>query len=113
MLRDCYSALPRVIVSASRLAIANSGIVYDLGIRRFDSSLGGTGVCVTGAPGNQPTEELIRYSRSLGIETGIEEQKVLFLANIVRTELYSKVALNRASSQHSALSNQQEEKNTE
>jgi hypothetical protein len=49
----------------------------------------------------------------LGIETGIEEQKVLFLANIVRTELYSKVALNRASSQHSALSNQQEEKNTE
>jgi hypothetical protein len=42
---------------------------------------------VTGAPGNQPTEEVIRYFRSLGIETGIDEQKVLFLANIVRTEL--------------------------
>jgi len=94
-------------------AIANSKTVYDLGIRRFDSSLGGTGGCVTGAPGNQPTEGLMRYFHSLGIDTGIDEQKVLFLANIVQTELYSKVPLNRASSQHSALSNQQEGKNTE
>jgi len=41
--------------------IANSRVAYDLGIRRFDSSLGGTGGCVTGAPGNQPTEGLIRF----------------------------------------------------
>jgi len=37
-------------------AIANSKVAFDLGIRRFDASLGGTGGCVTGAPGNQPTE---------------------------------------------------------
>ena len=74
-------------------AIANSEIAYDLGIRRFDSSLGGTGGCVTGAPGNQPTEGLIRYFHSLGIETGIEEQKVLFLAQKVHGELYSKIPL--------------------
>jgi hydroxymethylglutaryl-CoA lyase len=94
-------------------AIANTGIAYGLGIRRFDSSLGGTGGCVTGAPGNQPTEGLIRYFHSLGIDTGIDEQNVLFLAKMVQTELYSRVPLNRATGRHSAPSNQQEEKNTE
>jgi hydroxymethylglutaryl-CoA lyase len=94
-------------------AIASSKIAYGLGIRRFDSSLGGTGGCVTGAPGNQPTEQLVLALHSLGIETGIDEQKVLFLANMVQNELYSKIPLNQASSQHSPLSGQQEEKNTE
>jgi len=76
-------------------AIANSRIAYDLGIRRFDASLGGTGGCVTGAPGNQPTEGLIRYFHSLGIETGIDEQKVVSLAHEMHEELYSKVSLNK------------------
>jgi len=74
-------------------AIANSKTVYDLGIRRFDSSLGGTGGCVTGAPGNQPTEGLIRHFHSLGIETGINEQKVVSLAQEIHEELYSNIPL--------------------
>ena len=74
-------------------AIANSEIAYGLGIRRFDSSLGGTGGCVTGAPGNQPTEGLIRYFHASGIETAIDEEKVLFLAQKVHGELYSKIPL--------------------
>jgi len=57
---------------------------------------------VTGAPGNQPTKGLIRYFRSLGIETGINEQKLLLLAKMLQTELYSNIQLNRASSQQSA-----------
>ena len=48
---------------------------------------------MTGAPGNQPTEGLVRYFHSLGIETGINEQKVLFLAQKVHDELYSKIPL--------------------
>jgi len=76
-------------------AIANSGIAYDLGIRRFDSSLGGTGGCVTGAPGNQPTEGLIHAFHSSGIETGIDEQKVISLAKMVQTELYTKIPLTK------------------
>jgi hypothetical protein len=63
------------------------------------------------APGNQPTEGLMRYFQSLGIDPGIDEQKDLFLAKMVQAELYSKVPLNRASGQRSALSNQQDEKN--
>lgn len=74
-------------------AIANSKVVYDLGIRRFDSSLGGTGGCVTGAPGNQPTEKLVLSFHSLGIETGLDEKKVFSLAQKIQRELYSKIPL--------------------
>jgi len=71
-------------------AIANSRIAYDMGIRRFDASLGGTGGCVTGAPGNQPTEKLVRFFNESGIETGIDKEKVLSLTEMVQRELYGK-----------------------
>lgn len=74
-------------------AIANSKIAYGLGIRRFDSSLGGTGGCVTGAPGNQPTEKLIRTLHSLGIETGIDEREVFSLSEMVQRGLYTRIEL--------------------
>jgi hydroxymethylglutaryl-CoA lyase len=74
-------------------AIANSKTVYDLGIRRFDSSLGGTGGCVTGAPGNQPTEILVHFFNESGIETGLNEKKVFSLTEMVKKELYSKIPL--------------------
>ncbi len=70
-------------------AIANSRIAYDTGIRRFDASLGGTGGCVTGAPGNQPTEKLVRFFNEAGIETGIDKEKVFSLTEMVQREVYS------------------------
>ena len=81
-------------------AIGNSKIAYDLGIRRFDSSLGGTGGCVTGAPGNQPTEMLVHFFNESGIETSVDEKKVFSLTEMVQKELYSKISL--ATSVHSA-----------
>ena len=80
---------------SGKAAIANSKIAYDLGIRRFDSSLGGTGGCITGAPGNQPTEILVNLFNSLGIETGLNETKFFFLTEMVKKELYSKISLNQ------------------
>jgi hydroxymethylglutaryl-CoA lyase len=74
-------------------AIANTKIAYDLGIRRFDSSLGGTGGCVTGAPGNQPTEMLVDFFNSLGIQIGLNETKIFSLTEMVQKELYSKIPL--------------------
>ncbi len=71
-------------------AIANSKIAYDMGVRRFDASLGGTGGCVTGAPGNQPTEKLVRFFNESGIETGIDKEKVFSLTEMVQRELYGK-----------------------
>jgi hypothetical protein len=47
------------------------------------------------APGNQPTEGLIRYFNSLSIETGIDVERGLLLAKTVRRELYSKISLNK------------------
>lgn len=55
-------------------AVDNSMAVFALGIRRFDASLGGTGGCVTGAPGNQPTELLVRRFHEEGAITGIDEE---------------------------------------
>ena len=74
-------------------AIANTKIAYNLGIRRFDSSLGGTGGCVTGAPGNQPTEMLVHFFNESGIETKLNETKILSIAEIVQKELYNKILL--------------------
>ena len=78
---------------AGEKAIANSKIAYDLGIMRFDSSLGGSGGCVTGAPGNQPTEDLVSFFTSLGIETSVDEKKVLSLTRMIQKELFSRITL--------------------
>ena len=78
---------------SGKAAIANTKIAYDLGIRRFDSSLGGTGGCVTGAPGNQPTEMLVDFFNSLGIQTGLNETKIFPLTEMVKKELYNKIPL--------------------
>jgi len=76
-------------------ALANSRVVFDLGIRRFDASLGGTGGCITGAPGNQPTERLVQAFEKSGIETGIDEEGVIALAERVRRDLFMRVPLSR------------------
>ena len=77
-------------------ALANSKAAFALGIRRFDASLGGTGGCVTGAPGNQPTEELVRLFGKSGVETGLDEHGVFAFAEKVRRELYSRIPLSRS-----------------
>jgi hydroxymethylglutaryl-CoA lyase len=74
-------------------ALANSMGAYETGIRRFDASLGGTGGCVTGAPGNQPTEALVRFFEERGIPTGLKQEDVSALADFVERELYRKIAL--------------------
>lgn len=78
---------------SDRQALANSLAVFDLGITRFDASLGGTGGCVTGAPGNQPTEGLVRAFHRAGMRTGLDEEKVSELVGMVQRELYEKIPL--------------------
>jgi len=74
-------------------AVANSMAAYETGIRRFDASLGGTGGCVTGAPGNQPTEALARFFEEKGIQTGLKQDDVPALAEFIEKELYRKIVL--------------------
>jgi hydroxymethylglutaryl-CoA lyase len=76
-------------------AVCNSLAAYESGICRFDAALGGTGGCVTGAPGNQPTEQLVQTFAKLGINTGIDGKKVKKLAEQLKKELYSKIEISR------------------
>jgi hydroxymethylglutaryl-CoA lyase len=77
----------------SDMAIANSMAALELGINRFDASLGGTGGCITGAPGNQPTEKLIEAFCVRGIETGVDLEKIKALAAIADKSFYQKIQL--------------------
>lgn len=79
-------------VSAAK-AIANSRAAYDVGIRCFDASLGGTGGCVTGAPGNQPLDLLVRSFERRRIRTGINKKAVSVLTAFMQRELYNKIPL--------------------
>lgn len=60
------------------MAIANILTSMEYGIRRFDASLGGLGGCpyAPGAAGNVATDDLLYLLHGLGIETGIDEEKL-------------------------------------
>jgi len=63
------------------LGIANALAAYEVGVRNFDSSMGGLGGCpfAPGASGNVITEDLVFMFESMGIATGISMEK-LFVA---------------------------------
>ena len=63
------------------LALANVYAALELGVARFDASLAGIGGCphAPGASGNAATEDLAFMLASMGIETGIDLQKLLAL----------------------------------
>ncbi len=54
------------------LAIANSLVAFEAGVRNFDSAIGGMGGCpyAPGAAGNVCTEDLINLFHSIGQSTG-------------------------------------------
>src|SRR3954466_2641803 len=56
------------------LGIANALAAYEVGVRGFDSSMGGLGGCpfAPGASGNVITEDLVFMFESMGISTGID-----------------------------------------
>ncbi len=56
------------------LGLANALAAYDVGVRTFDSSLGGLGGCpyAPGASGNIVTEDLVFMFEAMGVSTGID-----------------------------------------
>src|SRR3954462_15341919 len=63
------------------LGLANALAAYEVGVRAFDSSMGGLGGCpfAPGASGNVITEDLVFMFESMGVSTGISMEK-LFVA---------------------------------
>ena len=60
------------------LAIANVVAALEMGITRFDTSLGGLGGCpfIPGATGNVATEDVVNLLDQLGIKSGIKNGSV-------------------------------------
>ncbi len=61
------------------LAIANILTALEFGLTKFDSSSGGLGGCpyAKGASGNVATEDLVHFFESMGINTGINLEKLV------------------------------------
>ncbi|KUF35944.1 MULTISPECIES: hydroxymethylglutaryl-CoA lyase [Lysinibacillus] len=75
-------------------ALANIMKSLEMGMTKFDSALGGLGGCpyAKGASGNVATEDLLYLFDEMGIETGIDRQKVLEAALFIEEKLGKAVA---------------------
>lgn len=71
------------------MAVANILTSLELGITSFDSSAGGLGGCpyAKGASGNVATEDLFYLFDSMGIDTGINIEKLAEASNFILSKL--------------------------
>jgi hydroxymethylglutaryl-CoA lyase len=72
-----------------KLALANILASLQAGIDRFDTSAGGLGGCpfAPGAAGNAATEDVVYMLDRMGIQTGVDLQKLVAAIEIVRPHL--------------------------
>ncbi|NSL50802.1 hydroxymethylglutaryl-CoA lyase [Calidifontibacillus erzurumensis] len=70
-------------------ALANVLVSLNLGITKFDSSLGGLGGCpyAKGASGNLATDDLHYMLDQMGIHTGIDQEKLIQAAIFIEEKL--------------------------
>lgn len=63
------------------MGLANVFAAVEVGVRRFDAALGGLGGCpfAPGATGNIATEDCAYLLESIGLSTGIDFERLLFL----------------------------------
>ena len=61
------------------LGLANALVAIEAGVRRLDSSIGGTGGCpyAPGASGNVGTEDMVNLLEGLGFDTGIDMDQLV------------------------------------
>ncbi|MGE7760422.1 hydroxymethylglutaryl-CoA lyase [Peribacillus sp. NPDC097895] len=71
------------------MALANVLQSLDYGVEIFDSSLGGLGGCpyAPGASGNVATDDLIHMLHNMGIQTGINQEKLIKAASMIQSFL--------------------------
>ncbi|KAM0710484.1 hypothetical protein Q7P35_002847 [Cladosporium inversicolor] len=70
-------------------AIANMWAAYNLGVRTFDSSVGGLGGCpyAPGAKGNLATEDLVYSLHQAGVKTGVDLPELVKIGDWITREL--------------------------
>ncbi|MFO7263159.1 MAG: hydroxymethylglutaryl-CoA lyase [Bacillota bacterium] len=94
LLGELKAAFPSVTFSlhlhnTRGMALANVYAALEQGIVHFDSSIAGLGGCpyAPGATGNVATEDLVHFLGEMGIETGIDLDKVIQVAKTVKEML--------------------------
>ena len=67
------------------LALDNIQASLELGIRTFDSAVGGLGGCpyAPGAKGNVSTDSVLALLHQLGYETGIDSEKLSVVSDYI------------------------------
>ncbi|XP_067047348.1 hydroxymethylglutaryl-CoA lyase, mitochondrial-like isoform X6 [Acropora muricata] len=86
-------------------ALANILIALQLGVRTVDASVSGLGGCpyAQGASGNVATEDVVYMLHGMGLETGLNQQKLLkagdFICRALQRRTSSKVAQALSSNQ--------------
>ncbi|NKE04973.1 hydroxymethylglutaryl-CoA lyase [Mesobacillus selenatarsenatis] len=90
-LKDAY---PGVLLTAHfhdtrKLALSNILAALQAGVTRFDTSAGGLGGCpfAPGAAGNAATEDVVYMLHRMGIETGVDLEKMLNAIEVVKPHL--------------------------
>ncbi|MFC7391422.1 hydroxymethylglutaryl-CoA lyase [Scopulibacillus cellulosilyticus] len=91
LLNSLKSNLPKGIMLTGHFhntrgtALANIYASLEAGVDRFDSSAGGLGGCpfAPGASGNVATEDVLYMLHGMGIETGVDIEKVIKAVDIV------------------------------
>ena len=86
--------LPDVLMTAHfhdtrKMALANILASMQAGVDRFDTSAGGLGGCpfAPGASGNAATEDVVYMLEQMGIETGVDLEKLVGAVEIVAPHL--------------------------
>jgi hydroxymethylglutaryl-CoA lyase len=76
------------------MALANILTSLENGITHFDSSAGGLGGCpyAKGATGNVATEDIVYLCESLGIETGVNLEKLAKASDFILTKIGHKTS---------------------
>lgn len=71
------------------MALVNSVVALEHGIRTFDSAIGGLGGCPysPGATGNVATEDLVHLFHSLGMNTGVNLEQLSEIGEWISQEL--------------------------
>ncbi|WP_096201508.1 hydroxymethylglutaryl-CoA lyase [Bacillus sp. FJAT-45350] len=70
-------------------ALANIVASLDMGITNFDSAIGGLGGCpyAPGASGNVATDDLVYMLQGMGIETGVNQDKLIQAAKWIEEKM--------------------------
>ncbi|WP_102336055.1 hydroxymethylglutaryl-CoA lyase [Salimicrobium jeotgali] len=75
--------------NTSGMALANVLVSLERGITKFDAALGGLGGCpyADGASGNLATDDLVHMLEEMGIETGVNQEKLAEAATFIQSRI--------------------------